>query len=95
MSKLLFNSRPYSSFLISDATNTCHLCFLLVFGVAVNCSSLNVTNASVNTTAVVYSTYVNISCQAGYQIGNNQYWIVIQCQASKTWSTQSVNCTGK
>ena len=62
---------------------------------AVNCSSLSVANADLNTTDRIYQTYVNVSCQTGYQFTDNQYWMTTQCQADKTWSTLPTDCTGR
>jgi Sushi repeat (SCR repeat) len=61
---------------------------------AVTCSPLKVANADLNTTDRFYKTSVNVSCQTGYQIAEDEYWIVIQCQADKMWSTQPTGCTG-
>jgi hypothetical protein len=61
---------------------------------AVSCSSLNVANADLNTTSRSYRTCVNVSCQNGYQFADDEYWLVTECQADKTWSTQPADCTG-
>jgi hypothetical protein len=61
----------------------------------VSCSSLSVANANLNTTIRTYQTYVNVSCLNGYEFTNNRSWIVTQCQADSTWSTQATDCTGR
>ena len=61
---------------------------------AVNCLPLNSDNAHLSTDAVVYNTVVNITCQLGYQILENQYWVIAVCQADKSWSAFVTDCTG-
>lgn len=60
---------------------------------AVNCSSIDVSDADLNTTVREYGTAVNVSCKTGYQFDVDLHWIVIKCQANKSWSAQMTNCT--
>lgn len=60
---------------------------------AISCTSLQVSNAITNTTAVSYQTFVNVTCQTGYQFTADQYWVVTQCQADTQWLPQLQNCT--
>ena len=64
----------------------------------ITCLPLNLTNAIISTDDVVYQTPVNITCQPGYKFSSNislnQSWVVVQCQATKTWSPQPANCKG-
>lgn len=66
-----------------------------LISVGVNCSSLNVTNADLNTTAVLYETLVNVSCHLGYELSNDRRWTVVGCQANQTWSQYPLNCSRK
>jgi Sushi repeat (SCR repeat) len=62
----------------------------------VECPSLNFSNIQLNTTAVSYQTYVNVSCQSGYQFNTSQSWFITYCQVDKSWSTlQTAECTRK
>lgn len=60
----------------------------------VRCSSLNV-DANVNSTSVTFDTYVNVSCQVGYQFTDNQTWLISRCQEDRSWSLQPTNCSRK
>lgn len=60
----------------------------------VRCPALNITNSIANTTDVTYRTTTNVTCISGYQMNDDQFWIVTQCQADKTWSPRLFNCTG-
>jgi Sushi repeat (SCR repeat) len=59
----------------------------------INCSSLTVDNGDLNTTDISFETYVNVTCQPGFQFSYNQKWIVTQCQLNGTWLPQPANCT--
>lgn len=61
---------------------------------AVNCTSLSGANAVLSTKSTSYKTQVNVTCLSGYQLSNNIYSTVVYCQANKTWSSASTNCTG-
>lgn len=61
----------------------------------VKCSALVVANANLSTTVVTFETFVNVSCQHGYEFNVSQYWVVTRCQADKTWSLQLNNCSRK
>lgn len=67
---------------------------LLVIILGINCSTLNLAHADINTTSVVYETNVNVSCNVGYEFSSNQNWIVTQCQAAESWSPQLTDCSG-
>jgi hypothetical protein len=75
--------------------NVQFIVYSFIFSTAVSCPSLNILYADLNTTTRLYQTYVNVSCQKGYQYTDNEYWIVTECQADKTWSTLPADCTGK
>jgi Sushi repeat (SCR repeat) len=58
----------------------------------VNCSSITVANANpVNSTAVTFDSYVNVTCNPGFQFSDNTSWIVTSCRENKMWSPP-VNC---
>jgi hypothetical protein len=50
-------------------------------------------NGKVNTTAVTYQTYVNASCQTGYEFDVDRSWVVIWCLANESWSQVLNNCS--
>ncbi len=78
-----------------NADRWCNAKVVILCSTAVSCASLNVAYADLNTTARFYQTYVNVSCRSGYQFADDEYWIVAECQADKTWSTQPTDCAGK
>lgn len=83
-----------SSYLIYP---TCHLTdhSLMIPFAGVSCDRKTIVNARLNTTDAYYQTYVNISCDYGFEMNADQYWVVTQCQADKTWSVPPTNCTRK
>jgi hypothetical protein len=73
--------------------------FLLYYSVAaagaVICPTLNVSNATPNTTNTNYSTVARVTCNMGYAIDpynfmNNSVDTI--CTANSTWSISQINC---
>ena len=61
---------------------------------AINCSSLHVDNADLNTSAVVLDSVVNVTCRPGFELDDNNVWVVVQCRADSTWTPTPPNCIG-
>ena len=64
---------------------------------AVQCANISgeYAHATINTTDTSYLTYVQISCDYGYDFPNESVTVTTQCMADKSWSVWPSQCQRK
>ena len=65
----------------------------LVYFTVDSCPELQVPmHGSINTTLVVYGTYVNVSCDYGYNLPSGDTYKIVQCLSGSEWNDTVEEC---